>query len=73
MRSDLMNAEISAQYLEMILQANPDLPIVLFWDRALWHRSKSISTVLQENPRLEIIKEVRFSVLYSHPTFLLQI
>ena len=34
MRSDLMNAEVSAQYLEMILQANPERPIVLLWDRA---------------------------------------
>ena len=55
MRSDLMNAEISAQYLEMILEANPDLPIVLLWDRAPWHRGKSISKVLDDNPRLEII------------------
>ena len=55
MRSDLMNAEISAQYLEMILEANPDLPIVLLWDRAPWHRGKSISKVLEDNPRLEII------------------
>ena len=55
MRSDLMNAEISAQYLEMILEANPDLPIVLLWDRAPWHRGKSISKVLDDNPRLQII------------------
>lgn len=55
MRSDLMNAEISAQYLEMILEANPDLPIVLLWDRAPWHRGTSISKVLDDNPRLEII------------------
>ena len=55
LRSDLMNAEISAQYLEMILEANPDLPIILLWDRAPWHRGKSISKVLEDNPRLEII------------------
>ncbi|HEU0297487.1 MAG TPA: IS630 family transposase [Anaerolineales bacterium] len=55
MRSDLMNAEVSAQYLEMILEANPDRPIILFWDRAPWHRGQAIDQVLEENPRLEII------------------
>jgi transposase len=55
MRSDVMNSEISTQYLEMILEAVPDQPIVLFWDRATWHRGKLIDKVLKENPRLEII------------------
>ena len=55
MRSDLMNAEISAYHLEMILEANPDVPILLFWDRAPWHRGKAIDQVLAENPRLELI------------------
>ena len=55
MRSDLMNAEVSAQHLEMILEANPDGPVILFWDRAPWHRGKAIDQVLTENPRLEII------------------
>lgn len=55
MRSDIMNAEVSAQHLEMILEANPDVPIVLFWDRAPWHRGKPIDKVLEQNPRLEIV------------------
>jgi len=55
MRSDIMNAEVSAQHLEMLLDANPNVPIILFWDRAPWHRGKSIDKVLEENPRLEII------------------
>lgn len=55
MRSDLMNAAVSAQYLEMILETNPDVPILLFWDRAPWHRGKAIDQVLEENPRLEIL------------------
>lgn len=55
MRSDTMNAEISAQHLEMLLEANPNVPIILFWDRAPWHRGKPIDKVLEENPRLEII------------------
>ena len=29
MRSDVMNDEVSAQHLEMILEANPDVPIIL--------------------------------------------
>lgn len=55
MHSDLMNAEISAQYLEMILETNPDAPIILFWDRASWHRGKPIDKVLEKHPCLEII------------------
>ena len=55
MRSDIMNAEVSAQHLEMLLDANPNVPILLFWDRAPWHRGKPIDKVLEENPRLEII------------------
>ena len=55
MRSDSMNAEVSAQHLEMLLDANPEVPILLFWDRAPWHRGKPIDQVLEEHPRLEII------------------
>ena len=55
MRSDSMNAEVSAQHLEMLLDANPHVPILLFWDRAPWHRGKPIDQVLEEHPRLEII------------------
>ena len=55
MRSDIMNAEVSAQHLEMLLEDNPDVPIILFWDRAPWHRGKPIDKVLEEHPRLEII------------------
>ena len=55
MRSDLMNAEVSAQYLEMILEKNPEVPIILFWDRAPWHRGNPIKKVLEQHPRLEII------------------
>lgn len=55
MRSDLMNAEVSAQHLEMLLEVNPKVPIILLWDRAPWHRGKPIDQVLEEHPRLEII------------------
>jgi RHS repeat-associated protein len=55
MRSDIMNAEVSAQHLELILETNPVVPILLFWDRAPWHRGKPIDKLLEEHPRLEII------------------
>jgi transposase len=55
MRSDVMKAEVSAQHLEIILGANPDVPIILLWDRAPWQRGKAIDQVLEENPRLESI------------------
>ena len=50
-----MNTEIAAQFLCILLKANPDVPIVVLWDRAPWHRGKPIERVLEENPRLEII------------------
>jgi len=56
MRSDLMNAEVSAQFLEMILAAYPEGPIIFLWDRAPWHRGKAIDKLLEDNPRLEIIR-----------------
>ena len=45
----------SAQHLEQILEAIPDCPILLFWDRATWHRGAPIRRVLAENPRPEIV------------------
>jgi transposase len=36
-------------------RANPEVPLILFWDRAPWHRGQPIDHVLKENPRLEII------------------
>jgi transposase len=55
LRSDIMSSEVSAQFLMLILEAVPDNPIVLFWDRAPWHRGAEVAKVLKENPRLEII------------------
>ena len=55
MRSDSMNAEVLAQHLEMLLDANPNVPILLFQNRAPQHHDKSIDKVLAEHPRLEII------------------
>jgi transposase len=55
MRSPIMNAETSALFLEKILLAYPDDPILLLWDRAPWHRGPQIKAILEANSRLEII------------------
>lgn len=55
LRSDLMNAEVSALYLNRLLSVYPDKPILLLWDRAPWHKGAAIRSVLAANPRLEIL------------------
>lgn len=55
MRSDLMNAEVSALYLNRLLAVYPDVPILLFWDRAPWHKGAALRSVLSAHPRLEIV------------------
>ncbi len=52
---DTMNGEATAQHLEQILAAHPDVPLLLLWDRAPWHRGEKIREVLAANPRLEIL------------------
>lgn len=55
LRSQLMNAEVSALFLEAVLQAYPDAPILMLWDRATWHKGEAIRSVLAANPRLELL------------------
>lgn len=55
LRSDLMNAEVSALYLNRLLSAYPDKPILLLWDRAPWHKGAAIRSVLAANPQLEVL------------------
>ncbi len=50
-----MNAAATATHLRAILAAHPDVPILLLWDRAPWHRGPEIREVLEANPRLEVI------------------
>jgi putative transposase len=54
MGSPIMNAETSALFLETILLAYPDEPILLLSDRAPWHRGPKIKAILEANSRLEI-------------------
>ena len=55
MRAKKMTAETSSQHLLQILDTVPDVPIVMFWDRAPWHRGQPIRDVLAANPRLELV------------------
>ena len=50
-----LNAAATAAYLEQLLAAYPDVPILLLWDRAPWHRGQAIRDVQAANPRLEIL------------------
>jgi putative transposase len=51
-----MNAEMSAAHLHQILTAYPDVPILLLWDRAPWHRGAAIRAVVAAHPRLDLIQ-----------------
>ena len=55
MRADTMNAETTSQHLCQILDAVPDVPLVVFLDRAPWHRGQPIRDVLAAHPRLELV------------------
>ena len=55
MPTSTMNSETTARHLEQILEAYPDVPILLLWDRAPWHRGEAVRAVLEANPRLEIL------------------
>ncbi len=59
MRSAEMNAQATAQHLEQILEATPQGPILMLWDRGPWHSGPLIREVLAANPRL---KTMRFPV-----------
>jgi transposase len=55
MRAEAMNAAATARHLEQILQAIPEVPILLLWDRGPWHFGPPIREVLAANPRLEVL------------------
>mgnify|MGYP001547657591 FL=1 len=55
-RVPVMNAAATAEHLLQILEAIPERPILLFWDRAPWHSGQPIRDVLAANPRLEIMR-----------------
>jgi transposase len=55
LRTPIMNADVSALFLLRVLEAHSDQPILLFWDRAPWHRGQPVQQILEANPRLEIV------------------
>ncbi len=56
LRSDLMTSEVSALFLQQVLDAYPGVAILLLWDRATWHKGPCIRSVLEANPRLELMQ-----------------
>jgi len=50
-----MNSETTAQHLQTLLAKFPDVPLLLFWDRAPWHRGPAIRQVLAAHPRLQTV------------------
>ncbi len=55
-RAATLNAVATAAHLEQILRTHPDVPILLLWDRAPWHRGAAIGDVLAAHPRLEMLR-----------------
>jgi putative transposase len=55
-RTPFFNSDTTAAHLQRLLDTHPDVPILLFWDRATWHGGSAVRQVLEANPRLEIIK-----------------
>jgi len=55
MRTDTMNAETTSQHLLQVLDTVPGVPLVMFLDRAPWHRGQPIRDVVAAHPRLKLI------------------
>lgn len=55
LRAQKLNSATTAAYLVQILETYPNVPVLLFWDRAPWHRGSASDQVLRPNPRLEIL------------------
>jgi transposase len=55
LRTPVMNTHTSALFLQQLLVAYPDQPILLLWDRATWHRGLGVQAILAGNPRLELL------------------
>ncbi len=51
-----MNGAATVQHLERVLATYPGKRILLFWDRASWHKGPLVRGVLAANPRLETLE-----------------
>jgi transposase len=56
MMSSVMNGVTTARFLQKVLLAYPEQPILMLWDRAPWHYGAPIDELLAANPRLEIMR-----------------
>jgi transposase len=54
MRSPIMNSATSVLFLQQLVAAYPNQPILLLWDRAPWHQGPAIRQFLAEHPTVEI-------------------
>lgn len=54
-QAETMNSATTSEHLAALLRRYPDQPLLLLWDRAPWHRGPAVSSLLQDNPRLEIM------------------
>ena len=54
-QAEQLNAQTTAQHLEQLLAAHPDVPVLLLGDRAPRQRGEPIRAVRAANPRLEIV------------------
>jgi transposase len=54
LRTQTMKGEVSVLFLQKLLAAYPDQPILLLWDRATWHQGPAVKALLAANLRLEI-------------------
>jgi transposase len=55
MCTQLMNAAVSVLFLQKLLAAYPDQPILLLWDRAKWHQGPVLKAFLNAHPMLDIL------------------
>ena len=53
--AETMNAQTTAQHLQVLLDAYPERKILLLWDKAPWHHGQALRDVLAQNPRLTLL------------------
>lgn len=55
LQSKRMTSEVSVLFLNRLLLTYPDVPILLLWDRATWHKGVEVKALLKAHPRLEAL------------------
>jgi transposase len=55
-RTDQMTAAATVVHVQQLLEQYPNVPLLLLWDRAPWHRGPAIRAVVEANPRLTIVE-----------------